>query len=218
MLAVSLDGRLAPAEGGAAQIGGAADRQVLEESLAWADACLIGGRTLRIHGTSCLIRSKALLDSRSAANKRPQPIAIVASRRGAFSPTLPFFQQPFERWLACCSPSSGMVLPLEGFHRQFKFAGWKQLLMLLCKLGITRLAVLGGAQLAGELLAAQLIDELQLTICPLLLGGPHTWLPFANGEQQVKQKIWYLRNCIQLDDDHVMLRYRQSMSESGEVL
>ena len=46
VLAVSLDGRLAPAEGGAAQLGGSGDRRVLEEALAWADGCLIGAETL----------------------------------------------------------------------------------------------------------------------------------------------------------------------------
>jgi 5-amino-6-(5-phosphoribosylamino)uracil reductase len=30
---------------------------------------------------------------------------------------------------------------------------------------------LGGAQLAGALLQEDLVNELQLTICPLLLGG-----------------------------------------------
>ena len=37
VLAVSLDGRLAPPQGGAAQLGGPGDRRVLEEALAWAD-------------------------------------------------------------------------------------------------------------------------------------------------------------------------------------
>jgi 5-amino-6-(5-phosphoribosylamino)uracil reductase len=64
VLAVSLDGRLAPPDGGAAQIGGRGDRQVLEEALAWADACLIGGRTLRLHGSTCLIHAAPLLEQR----------------------------------------------------------------------------------------------------------------------------------------------------------
>ncbi|MFM8674853.1 MAG: riboflavin biosynthesis protein RibD, partial [Vulcanococcus sp.] len=41
VLAVSLDGRLAPPAGGAAQLGGRGDRRALEEALAWADGCLI---------------------------------------------------------------------------------------------------------------------------------------------------------------------------------
>ena len=45
VLAVSLDGRLAPPSGGAAQLGGAGDRRVLEQALAWSDAVLIGAGT-----------------------------------------------------------------------------------------------------------------------------------------------------------------------------
>ncbi|MCH1545666.1 MAG: dihydrofolate reductase family protein, partial [Synechococcus sp. MOX_bin32] len=44
-----MDGRLAPPEGGAAQLGGEGDRRALEQALAWGDACLIGARTLRAH-------------------------------------------------------------------------------------------------------------------------------------------------------------------------
>ena len=49
VLAVSLDGRLAPPSGGAAQLGGSGDRRVLEEALAWSDAALLGAGTLRAH-------------------------------------------------------------------------------------------------------------------------------------------------------------------------
>ncbi|MEG4573521.1 dihydrofolate reductase family protein [Microcoleus sp. N3A4] len=38
-------------------------------------------------------------------------------------------------------------------------------------LGIKRLAILGGGKLVASLLAVGLIDELWLTVCPLILGG-----------------------------------------------
>ena len=43
VLAVSLDGRLAPPQGGAAQIGGRGDRRVLEEALAYLE-CRVQNR------------------------------------------------------------------------------------------------------------------------------------------------------------------------------
>jgi 5-amino-6-(5-phosphoribosylamino)uracil reductase len=39
------------------------------------------------------------------------------------------------------------------------------------QLGIKRLGILGGGELVASLLAADLIDEVWLTVCPLLLGG-----------------------------------------------
>ena len=66
VLAISLDGRLAPPEGGAAQLGGEGDRRALEHALAWADACLIGAGTLRAHQCTCLIRDPSAAASNAA--------------------------------------------------------------------------------------------------------------------------------------------------------
>ena len=41
----------------------------------------------------------------------------------------------------------------------------------LASLHITRLAVLGGGELVASMLESDLIDELWLTVCPLILGG-----------------------------------------------
>ncbi len=49
VLVISLDGRITFANGGPSHMGGAGDREVLEEALAWADGAMIGGGTLRTH-------------------------------------------------------------------------------------------------------------------------------------------------------------------------
>ena len=54
-LALSIDGRLAPSNGGKASLGGIGDRKALEEALAWSDASLMGSGTLRAHKNICLI-------------------------------------------------------------------------------------------------------------------------------------------------------------------
>jgi 5-amino-6-(5-phosphoribosylamino)uracil reductase len=48
---------------------------------------------------------------------------------------------------------------------------WIDAFQQLETLGIKRLAILGGGKLVASVLAAGLIDELWLTICPLILGG-----------------------------------------------
>jgi len=91
VLAISLDGRLAPPDGGAAQLGGSGDRRVLEQALAWSDAALIGAGTLRVHRCTCLVHDRAFLDQRLASGRSAQPRAVVeratstpVSRRLAF--------------------------------------------------------------------------------------------------------------------------------------
>ena len=236
VLAISLDGRLAPAEGGAAQLGGAGDRQVLEEALAWADAVLLGAQTLRLHGSSCLIHRPELLAQRSAAGLAPQPLAIVVSRSGLLPATLPFFQQPLQRGLLLLdvpafvaaatsldralqpepswqrnlpSPPSEGCPPSPGFARQWAGPDWNSALAQLKAAGLGRLVVLGGASLASSLLAENLLDELQLTLCPRLLGGPHSWLGAAARLDLASQSGWRLVEQRPLLGEELLVRYRR---------
>jgi 5-amino-6-(5-phosphoribosylamino)uracil reductase len=48
---------------------------------------------------------------------------------------------------------------------------WIDAFQQLETLGIKRLAILGGGKLVASVLAVGLIDELWLTVCPLILGG-----------------------------------------------
>ncbi|MFZ9269828.1 MAG: RibD family protein [Prochlorococcaceae cyanobacterium] len=208
VLAISLDGRLAPASGGAAQLGGPGDRRMLEEALAWADGCLIGANTLRLHGTTCLIRDQDLLAHRRAQSRSAQPLAIAVSRSGDLPIDLAFFRQPLERWLlhAVLEPQARQADPVAGFARCLPLSSWPEALEALAAAGLQRLVVLGGAQLAASLLAADCIDALQLTVCPQLLGGPHSWVPSAvvlphglTGWRCEQQQL--------LEGDELLLRY-----------
>ncbi|MDA0717781.1 MAG: dihydrofolate reductase family protein [Cyanobacteria bacterium] len=202
VLAVSLDGRLAPPQGGAAQLGGVGDRQVLEEALAWADGCLIGAETLRRHGSTCLIRAPHLLAQRAASGRGHQPVAVVVSRSNDISQDLHFWQQPLQRWLLTPKRS-----PLaQAFDRRLDLDSWSVALAGLADQGLERLVVLGGAALAASLLAEGWIDELQLTICPQLLGGPHAWVPL---EAAVHSGEWCLQEHRQLAGEELLLRYRR---------
>ncbi|KEF40913.1 MAG: riboflavin biosynthesis protein RibD [Cyanobium sp. CACIAM 14] len=212
VLAVSLDGRLAPAEGGAAQLGGEGDRRVLEEALAWADAALVGAETLRRHGSTCLIRAPDLLAERRRRGRPAQPITVAVSRSGRLPPDLPFFRQPLERWLlqAPPLPPGG---PPAGFQRRLPLSGWSQALAALGDLGQRRLLVLGGARLAAALAAEDLLDELQLTFCPLLLGGSHGWLPLGTPVAPEARAGWRLVEQRLLPEQELLLRWRRPVRQ-----
>jgi len=212
VLAISLDGRLAPASGGAAQLGGPGDRRVLEEALAWADGCLIGARTLRLHGCTCLIRDADLLAQRQAQGRSPQPVAVAVSRQGGLAAALPFFTQPIERWLLRPAAVERTVPPAhnsparDGFDRDLCWRAWPETLADLAAAGLERLVVLGGAQLAAGLLEADCIDALQLTLCPQLLGGSQTWVPAAAVLPQGLAG-WQLEQSRPLGGDELLLHY-----------
>ena len=207
VLAISLDGRLAPAEGGPAQLGGAGDRIELERALVWADACLLGAGTLRAHQCTCLIRDPALVQQRLDEGRPAQPPALVVSHHRAFPVHWPFFGQPLERWLLAPAPA------IDGCHRWFPLqTSWTDRLGLLASAGVQNLVLLGGAQLAGELLQVDCVDELQLTLVPTLLGGGHSWLPVGTGplpNAHSASEAWHQQEARSLGDGELLLRYRR---------
>ena len=66
--------------------------------------------------------------------------------------------------------------------------------------------------LAAELLQADCVDALQLTLVPTLLGGAHTWLPVEQGllpDQMMRLGSWGCDGVEDLGDGEMMLRYRR---------
>jgi 5-amino-6-(5-phosphoribosylamino)uracil reductase len=61
-------------------------------------------------------------------------------------------------------------------HSEFTI-DWVNALKQLARLGVKRLAVLGGGELVASMLAFDAIDELWLTVCPLILGGANAPTP-----------------------------------------
>ena len=207
VLAVSLDGRLAPPEGGAAQLGRDGDRHALEKALVWADACLIGAGTLRAHQCTCLIRDPQLQQSRVVEGRPSQPAAVVVSHHTDFPQHWRFFKQPLRRWLL--APSA----PLQGFDHWVPLTKtWPERLQALASLGAQRLVLLGGSGLVADMLRADVLDELQLTLVPSLLGGEHSWVSADKRllpDALAQKGAWTLSETEMLGGDEVLVRYRR---------
>lgn len=181
ILAASADGKIATRDRAPAKFSSATDFAHLECQIARADATLFGAGTLRAHQTTVSVRSPQLLAERQQAGKPPQPIQIVVSRSGQCDRQWRFFQQPVPRWLltARAGARSWQADP-EGpsYFERFLIAddgageiAWTSVWAQLLAAGIQNLAVLGGGQLVATLAAMGAIDELWLTLCPVLLGG-----------------------------------------------
>lgn len=211
VLAVSLDGRLAFPQGGASHLGGSGDRRALEEALAWSDAVLIGAGTVRAHRSSCLIHARDLLEQRQSTGRPQQPALFVVARDVEFPQHWPLFQQPLARYLL--SPGGGGA---EGFLEGFPLAAsWAQSLASLAARGWSRVVLLGGARLCESLLADDAVDELQLTLCPRVLGGPFGWVP-ANAqalpETLAAADAWLLEHSRPLGGSELLVHYRRNRS------
>lgn len=175
ILAVSLDGKLARAQRQGERIASAYDFQHLEEQVAKADAVLFGATTLRLGGTAMRLQSSSLIEERVRAGKPPQPLQIVCSASGHLDLALPFFQQPIPRALVTTKAGTARWQGSTAFDycwcAERPHWDWPWVLEQIAAVGIHHLAVLGGGHLFASLLQVQAIDELWLTVCPLLLGS-----------------------------------------------
>ncbi|XZN89062.1 MAG: RibD family protein [Microcoleus sp.] len=191
ILAMSADGKITDATFTAARFGSANDKSHLEQQVANSDAVLFGNGTLRAYGTTMRVISPDLLEQRKLQGKPPQPLQIVCSRSREFDPNWRFFQQPVPRWLLTGRDGDGEIgrggdgesqtpsnLSFSSMFDRTLIANtiegeidWIDAFQQLEALGIERLAILGGGKLVASVLAVGCIDELWLTVCPLILGG-----------------------------------------------
>jgi len=185
VLAMSADGKIADVMRSPARFGSQADKLHLEEQIALADAVLFGAGTLRAYNTTLAISHPKFVQQREQRGQTPQPFHIVVSKSAQIDPKSRFFSQPVPRWLLTSSVGSDFwqqcqvtndssktnfdkILVSETQVGEIDLA---QALTHLTTLGIAHLAVLGGGILVGGMMELDLIDELWLTICPLILGG-----------------------------------------------
>lgn len=186
VLAMSADGKIADFSRAPARFGSKVDQTHLEKQVAQADAVLFGAGTLRAYGTTLRVSQANLLQQRQQQGKPSQPVQIVCSRSAKLNPNDRFFSQPVPRWLLTTQAGAQFwqnrdefeqILVTEAIATHDPAIDWLNAFGQLFDLGIRRLAVLGGGELVAALLAANLIDELWLTVCPLLLGGTQAPTP-----------------------------------------
>jgi 5-amino-6-(5-phosphoribosylamino)uracil reductase len=177
ILAMTADGKIADYQSSAARFGSINDRTHLEQQVSLADAVLFGAGTLRAYGSTMSVSNPLLLQERKARSQSPQPVQIVVSASGNLDSQWRFFQQPIPRWLITIPGNDGKWQSRTEFERILiapennSIINWTKTWQQLAKLGLNKLAILGGGELVASLLAENLIDELWLTLCPLILGG-----------------------------------------------
>lgn len=186
VLAMSADGKIADTHRSAARFSSSADKAHLEAQIARADATLFGAGTLRAYGTTLPISNPHLIDERRQRQQPDQPIQMVCSASGNLDWRWRFFRQPVPRWLIT-TPSGQKVWQSsvaedteQMLFDQILVSGeslnWPAIMgefsvPTAARLPIEHLSVLGGGKLVASLLHHGLVDELYLTLCPLLIGG-----------------------------------------------
>jgi len=187
-VAASVDGKLAPIDGGKVNFGSPEDRAQMEALRAEADGVMIGGGTLRTEDPPLIIRDPDVRGRRAAAKGSPHPRNItVCSVLPENLAEMNFFCSPETEKLVFTTDrtppglreAAGRYAQVEVVQRDE--SGRVDLVEVLRKLpplGVHHLLLEGGGELNFSMLQANLIDEIYLTVCPFVFGGRTAPTPF----------------------------------------
>ena len=86
---------------------------------------------------------------------------------------------------------------------------------MLSNKGLSKIALLGGASLISSFIVEDLIDELQITVTPQILGGSYCWISseFKELKKSFNQEgKWNLKESRELGNSELLIRYFRNRS------
>jgi riboflavin-specific deaminase-like protein len=202
----TVDGRAAR-DGRSATLGGEADLQLLLDLRTLADAVLIGTGTLRAEGYDRLVRREERRRRRLAAGLAEDPQAVILSRRFDVPWEAGLFQAAEQPVLVYTGADAGeppeVPAPVEVVR--LDVPGLTEMLADLRARGVRALLSEGGPTMNGAMHAAGVVDELFLTITPLITGDEDEPNIVAGGRLPEAAELELL--SVRTEGSEVFLRY-----------
>jgi riboflavin biosynthesis pyrimidine reductase len=156
-------------------LSGAPDKRIFGLLRMLCDALLVGAGTLRDEGYRPVGLSAERRSWRGAHGLDPYPTPVVVSARLDLDPATDFFAKAPVRPLVL-TPEKGPAAPagLDDVAEVVRIGDTEvdlpAALVLLRERGLAQILCEGGPRLFGSLIAADAVDELCLTVSPLLAG------------------------------------------------
>ncbi len=178
-VAATADGKLAPATRRFVPFGGRRDQQHLLELRATADAVMAGARTVDLMPVSLGTGGERYRKLRLKRGLAEYNLRIVASGSGTLNPDAAIFKRRFSPIIVLVTSRAAErnVRRLRDVADEVKVFGDKELDFraafewLRQQHGVKRLLCEGGGEVNEGLFRADLVDEVHLTLCPLIFGG-----------------------------------------------
>ncbi len=214
-LAVSLDGRIAPAGAPRVAIGSPHDRDRMSALRDDADAVLVGGRTFRTWSLP-MVPDPAALQRLGRSPPAPDRTwwNVVLTRSGevpigaaawAHAQVRPLVLHETGSWGGGASPPRNA--PPRGAWETRATWSPDAVVDALSARGVRRLLIEGGGGLLGPFLAAGRVDVVHLTLVPAWLGDAAT-PPAAQGDWRWPDVPRMRLDACEVIGDEVFLRYR----------
>jgi riboflavin-specific deaminase-like protein len=217
--AATADGKIAPASRRFEPFGGPRDRRHLLELRATADAVMAGARTVdldRVNMGPGPARYRRLRLRRGLAEFN---LRVIVSGRGSVAPGAEIFRHRFSPIIILTSELAPRrnFLRLQSLADEVRICGRAEidfdaaLRWLRRKWKVQRLLCEGGGEVNGALFRAGLVDEVHLTLCPLIFGGRDApTLADGAGVARLSQAARFRLTSMKRDDASVFLIYRRA--------
>jgi riboflavin biosynthesis pyrimidine reductase len=202
----SADGRTA-VRGRSVGLGNPADRALLRELRTAVDAILVGTATLRAERYANLLDADQR-ESRAAAGLDAEPVVATVSRRLDLATDIPLLAEPTAR-VQVYTEVEGEVPTQGAWVSAYRFEpGGLTMPAVLEHLrrerGAEAVLCEGGPTLLRELVAAHCLDDLLLTVAPMLVAGD---APTALRGAELEPPAPLALRDVHRADDHLFLHY-----------
>lgn len=210
----TLDGSISGADGRSGSINTPSDHYVFALHRALSDAILVGAGTVRAEGYRAVDLADWQRDLRAAEGLSAYPTLMIVSASGRVDP-------------AVATPAAGPGGPVclittdraDGPLDELREAGvdvvrlpGESVLLptvatLLAERGQSRVLCEGGPQLHRDLLAADLVDEVSLTLSPMMVAGDGR--RSTRGPALPDPRHFGLHQALHAEDETLFLLYRR---------
>jgi riboflavin-specific deaminase-like protein len=178
-MSMTADGKIATANRAVASFGSRRDQEHLLALRATADAVMCGARTADLHNISLGPGPAKYRRARLSRGLAQYNLRVIVSGAGSVAPRAAVFQRHFSPIiiLTTARARASRLRRLQSVADEVCVCGKSEidfrsaLAWLRARWGVKRLLCEGGGELNAALLAAGLVNELHLTICPLVFGG-----------------------------------------------
>jgi riboflavin biosynthesis pyrimidine reductase len=203
-MVASLDGHTTIG-GRSGGLGNAGDRALFHELRGRFEAILAGAATVAAERYGPMIPDPQRRAERVARGLAEQPLAVIAGRRLDLDPQLPLLADPGSH-VVVITPGEAKLAPCAA---QVEYVRAAEVSEGLKRVPARSVLCEGGPTLNGMLLAQGAVDDLFLTISPLLVGGADV-KPIVKGGAARLELRMLLRS-----EQHLHVRYEVVSSETA---
>lgn len=185
-MVITLDGATTGADGLSGSISGTADKRVFMETRRLTDAVLVGAGTIRAERYKPMGVKPEWQEARTAEGLQPAPRIVIVSGRLDLPWEEPMFSQSASPiTVATCASVGEQAREEAERHTQVVSFGndtvdLRALLTWMRAEGMERIVCEGGEALLDGLVREDLVDEMDLTISPVLAGAGYLTGPPAD--------------------------------------